>query len=222
MLSNREDSIDGKLFAAEAKCLVDCFEDGNLESAGGVLRHVATGRLIDVEADDIDSRIGAFAVEQIRLQKVFQQDVRMRAVLKHGHDDRHFRATFRGGGPQRCRRRNDRCSQRRSGDSQYIAARKLGSFSAGYLDTLMKGGSNDLIDGNRETAQQVVDAAITQVSTLRGRLGAFQKNILQSTINALGIAGENTAAAESITRDTDFASETASLTRAQILVNASL
>lgn len=40
-------------------------------------------------------------------------------------------------------------------------------------------------------------------------------------MRSLGIALENTSAAESSIRDTDFASETASLTRAQILSQAS-
>ena len=55
---------------------------------------------------------------------------------------------------------------------------------------------------------------------MRGRLGAFQKNTVGATINSLGIGLENTTAAESIIRDTDFASETANLTRQQILVQA--
>ena len=65
--------------------------------------------------------------------------------------------------------------------------------------------------------QQVIDEAIREVSSLRGRLGAFQANTVGATIRSLGISLENTAAAESLIRDTDFASETAGLTRAQIL-----
>jgi hypothetical protein len=37
---------------------------------------------------------------------------------------------------------------------------------------------------------------------------------------SLGVASENTAAAESLVRDADFASETAELTRAQILTSS--
>ena len=43
---------------------------------------------------------------------------------------------------------------------------------------------------------------------------------MQSQINSLNVALENTSAAESLIRDTDFASDTASLTRSQILVQA--
>ena len=41
-----------------------------------------------------------------------------------------------------------------------------------------------------------------------------------ATIRSLGVSSENTAAAESVIRDADFASETAGLTRAQILVSS--
>ena len=62
-----------------------------------------------------------------------------------------------------------------------------------------------------------MDKAIKQVVQLRGRLGAFQKFTIGSTINSLGVAFENAQAAESAIRDTDFAEETANLTRSQIL-----
>ncbi|MEZ6318177.1 MAG: flagellin [Phycisphaerales bacterium] len=52
-------------------------------------------------------------------------------------------------------------------------------------------------------------------------MGAFQKNVIGTTVRNLGVTVENTAAAESAIRDTDFAKETANLTRNQILVQAS-
>ena len=58
------------------------------------------------------------------------------------------------------------------------------------------------------------------MSSLRGRLGAFQKFTLGSTINSLGVAFENASAAESAIADTDFAAETSNLTRSQILSQA--
>ena len=65
-----------------------------------------------------------------------------------------------------------------------------------------------------------MNEAINQVSTLRGRLGAFQSFTLGSTINSLGVAYENISAANSSIADTDFAAETANLTRYQILSQA--
>ena len=58
------------------------------------------------------------------------------------------------------------------------------------------------------------------MSSLRGRLGAFQLNTVESTINNLGVSLENVSAAESQIRDTDFAAETARLTRQQIMGQA--
>lgn len=101
-----------------------------------------------------------------------------------------------------------------------VAARNLGSTDLGFLDDLSSGSLRNVVDGNLEEAQQIVDHSINQIAQLRGRLGAFQKNTVGSTIRALGVAFENTSAAESLIRDTDFAAETAELTRSQILVNA--
>ncbi|MBI1827501.1 MAG: flagellin, partial [Planctomycetes bacterium] len=52
------------------------------------------------------------------------------------------------------------------------------------------------------------------------RLGAFEKNTLQANIGQLQITSENLTSAESVIRDTDFATETSELTRSQILVQA--
>ncbi len=102
-----------------------------------------------------------------------------------------------------------------------VAARNLGSLANGFLDQLGSSQSANVEDGDLEEAQRIVNDAISQVSNLRGRLGAFQSNTIGATIRSLGVALENTAAAESAIRDTDFAEETAALTRAQILVQAS-
>jgi flagellin len=102
-----------------------------------------------------------------------------------------------------------------------VAARKLGNADVGFLASLGSGKENSISSGRFNEAQKVVAAAIDQVSGLRGRLGAFQKNTIGATVRSLNIAAENTAAAESVVRDADFAAETANLTRSQILVSAS-
>ncbi len=101
-----------------------------------------------------------------------------------------------------------------------VAARNLGNASVGHLSDLASSGSANVVSGNVEDAQKIVNKAIDQISSLRGRLGAFQKFTVGSTLNALGVAYENTSAAEAAIRDTDFAAETANLTRNQILVQA--
>lgn len=103
-----------------------------------------------------------------------------------------------------------------------VSARRLGNSTLGFLKDLSSGRPYNVVDGNKlSTAQKIVDEAIGQVSSMRGRLGAFQRNTIGATIRSLGIASENVQAAESIIRDADFATETAALTRSQILVAAS-
>ena len=88
------------------------------------------------------------------------------------------------------------------------------------LDDLASGRLLNLVSGDLGDAQKVVDSAIAEVAGLRGRLGSFQKNTIGATIRSLGVAFENVSAAESSIRDTDFAEETAALTRSQILQQA--
>jgi flagellin len=65
------------------------------------------------------------------------------------------------------------------------------------------------------------DKAITQLSSARAKVGAVQ-NRLQVTVSNLGVAQENLSAANSRIRDVDVASETAQLTKGQILSQAGL
>ena len=62
----------------------------------------------------------------------------------------------------------------------------------------------------------VLDEAITKVSSYRSSMGAIQSR-LNSTINQLSIQAENNAATNSRIRDTDFAEETAKLAQTNIL-----
>ena len=66
-----------------------------------------------------------------------------------------------------------------------------------------------------------VDSALTDVNGLRGNLGAIQ-NRFESTIVNLQTVSENLAASRGRIQDADFASETASLTKAQILQQAGI
>ena len=72
-----------------------------------------------------------------------------------------------------------------------------------------------------QNALTTIDSALSSVSTLRGDLGAAQ-NRLQSTINNLQTSAENLSAANSRIRDVDVASETAALTRNQVLQQAGI
>ncbi len=103
-----------------------------------------------------------------------------------------------------------------------VSSSSLGNGSVGYLSTLGSGQTNAVDSGNFTVAQRIIRAAQTQVSELRGRLGAFQKDTLTPTSNSLAITLENITAAEASIRDTDFAVETSNLTRSQILVQSAM
>jgi len=79
------------------------------------------------------------------------------------------------------------------------------------IDISTVAGANDAID--------IADGALAAVNSIRGDLGAVQ-NRFESTISNLQTSVENLSAARSRIQDTDFASETANLTRTQILQQA--
>lgn len=95
---------------------------------------------------------------------------------------------------------------------------ELGGAS-GRVFELRSGNANDL-DSNASGAARIVDEAITKVTQLRGRLGAFQRTTLETNIASLKDTLTNLTEAESSIRDADFAAESARLTRAQILVQS--
>ncbi len=74
---------------------------------------------------------------------------------------------------------------------------------------------------NANAAMQRIDEAISQIDTMRGAFGAVQSRF-ESAISSLQSTSENISAARSRIMDTDFAAETAAMTRAQILQQAGL
>ena len=70
-----------------------------------------------------------------------------------------------------------------------------------------------------QQALEIVDKALTAVNSARADLGAVQ-NRFTSVVANLQTSSENLAASRSRIRDTDFAKETAELTRTQILQQA--
>jgi flagellin len=70
------------------------------------------------------------------------------------------------------------------------------------------------------TALDTINTAISAVTQGRGKVGAVQNRLTRSVAN-LSVTVENLQAAESSIRDADIAAEIATLTRNQILVQAS-
>ncbi|MEK7413609.1 MAG: flagellin [Planctomycetota bacterium] len=81
--------------------------------------------------------------------------------------------------------------------------------------------SQSLVNGLFTQSLDVIDQAIDDVITQRGYLGAFESNTLETNLSSLGGALQNLTAAESTIRDADFAKESATFARNQILRDAS-
>jgi flagellin len=80
------------------------------------------------------------------------------------------------------------------------------------------------VSGTQAVANAAIatlDTAIEDISTFRGAIGAMQ-NRLTSTINSLGVAAENTGAANSRIRDADVAQAVSEMVRSQILQQSTM
>ncbi len=94
-------------------------------------------------------------------------------------------------------------------------------ITASGSDTAKTAASTIKVDSaaNSLLAIAQIDLAITEVNGARATFGAVQ-NRFSSIVSNLQISSENQSAAKSRIMDTDFAAETANLTRAQILQQA--
>jgi len=99
-----------------------------------------------------------------------------------------------------------------SDGTSLISASKASDLqSVSKLDVSTVEGSN--------AALKTIDSALNAINSNRASLGAIQ-NRFASTISNLNTTTENLSASRSRIQDTDFASETANLTRGQILQQA--
>ncbi|WP_188151695.1 flagellin [Teredinibacter waterburyi] len=87
-----------------------------------------------------------------------------------------------------------------------------GAGSIASVDISTAAGAQKSID--------IIDSALEQINTTRADMGAIN-NRLDFTVSNLSNISENTSAARSRVVDADFASETAQLSRAQVLQQAS-
>ena len=81
-------------------------------------------------------------------------------------------------------------------------------------------GTSATASANIDNAITAIDAALASINSTRANLGASQ-NRLSSTISNLNNITENVTAAQGRIQDTDFAAETANLTKQQTLQQAS-
>jgi flagellin len=90
--------------------------------------------------------------------------------------------------------------------------------TAGTAQTGFSGLSIDTVDG-ADNAILAMDAALKSVNSARADLGAIQ-NRFESVVSNLSSTTENLTASRSRIQDADFAAETASMSRSQILQQA--
>ena len=106
-----------------------------------------------------------------------------------------------------------------------VAASRLGAVQVNgrlaFLSSIKTGQGNSIQESLQRNdfsaISDIVAKAIDEVSILRGRIGAFERNVLDTNSRSLQAAFENLSASASQIRDADFAFETSQLTRAQIL-----
>jgi flagellin len=106
-----------------------------------------------------------------------------------------------------------------TGDGQILGFAQTGFTIAKDTSTLASLDVKTVANANN--TMQRIDAALTAVSSLRSTFGAIQ-NRFESTISNLTAVNENLEASRSRILDADFAAETATLTRAQILQQAGI
>ncbi len=134
--------------------------------------------------------------------------------------DDNFKFTILGGGAQFQLGPDVVTNQQIRMGIKSLNTARLGGVS-GKLYQLQTGGSADLYT-NPNLAAKIINEAIGVVTELRGRLGALEGLTMQTNIKTMEDTLENMVSAESQIRDADFATETANLTRAQVLVQSGM
>ena len=111
--------------------------------------------------------------------------------------------------------------QQTAGVKYQVGANSGETISIAAISIAVSGWSLGSLAANSDgvTALKNIDTALSAVNSYRATLGAVQ-NRFQSTINNLSVSVENLSASKSRIMDADYATETANMTRAQILQQA--
>ena len=103
----------------------------------------------------------------------------------------------------------------------------LRNMSSGQLGSGVVAGStlNNLDFSTAQAATSalaVLDKAIEEVSSMRGKIGNFQRNVLETNNRSLTNMRENLSASESSIRDLDVANEMTNYTKLQVMQQAGM
>ena len=103
-----------------------------------------------------------------------------------------------------------------------LASHKLGGGDSGGFLSDLRGGQAASLNNDVATAFKVVKDAISDVATERGRIGAFQKFQVQTSINSLEALKTGLTRAKSVIADTDYAFATSELNRQNVLMTTGI
>ncbi len=103
----------------------------------------------------------------------------------------------------------------------------LRNMSSGQLGAgVVSGTTLNNLDVSTSTgatnALSVIDKAIEEVSAMRGKIGNFQRNVLETNSRSLTNMRENLSASESSIRDLDVAQEMTNYTKLQVMQQAGM
>ena len=207
-------TLDSTAFGTRAFVNVDVISEGT----GGTFETGFGGTLRDFGADIAATVNGVQANSDGNTLSINTATLDLTATVSSGSTVSDIDFTLDGGGAQFQIGPDVVSNQQARLGIESVNTAKLGGTS-GRLFEIGSGGSASL-SNDTSTGAAIVDEVITKVTTLRGRLGAFQKTTLETNIFALNDTLAALTEAESSVRDADFAAESARLTRAQILVQA--
>ncbi|MFQ5496025.1 MAG: flagellin, partial [Phycisphaerae bacterium] len=103
-----------------------------------------------------------------------------------------------------------------------LATFNLGGGNGSSKLTELKSGGNVALKTDPGAALTAVREAISDVASIRGRIGGFQKFQVGSAIRSLQAAQTGLSEAASVIGDTDFAIATSNLNREQVLIQSTI
>jgi len=102
-----------------------------------------------------------------------------------------------------------------------LYSHQLGSAVLGYLSSIKGGGTNSLVNDPNQAAQ-IASAAATEVAKVQGRIGGFLKFQVGTALNQQTATRESLTSALSVIKDVDYATETAELSKQNVLMQTSM
>ena len=111
-----------------------------------------------------------------------------------------------------------------AGTTANLALRNMsaGQLGSGVVAGLTVNNLDISTSAGANSALSVLDKAIDEVSQMRGRIGNFQRNVLESNNRTLASMKENLSNSESSIRDLDVAAEMTNYTKLQVMQQAGM